>query len=307
LVEDLPVPDPNEEYFLYQTLLGAWPLEPVSAGQYAEFVQRIQGYLRKAIHEAKVHTSWVNPNPAYDAAMEQFIERILDPQQSEPFLHDLRVFLRRITHFGLFNSLAQTLLKLTAPGVPDTYQGTELWDFSLVDPDNRRPVDYPLRRKLLQELLDRLDVAGDDCRSLARELTEHRLDGRIKLYVTMRTLRYRRDHPGLFTRGDYLPLKVVRSRQDHVYSFARQLQDRCVVIAIPRLLAQLMPNGERPPLGPGVWGDAALVRPDGCGHTRWRNLFTGAEVLVGGPSPDATLPLAEVFADFPVALLVKQP
>src|SRR5262249_20220528 len=127
-VDEAPVPDPNEEYFLYQTLVGAWPLEPYSPEEYADFVKRIQDYMHKALHEAKVHTSCINPDEEYDAATREFVARILDEKGNGPFLEDLRAFQKRISHFGLFNSLGQTLLKLTCPGVPDTYQGTELWD-----------------------------------------------------------------------------------------------------------------------------------------------------------------------------------
>src|SRR5262249_3393739 len=142
VIDDEPAPDANEEYLLYQTLLGAWPLEPCSAEEYGQFVKRIGAYMEKALHEAKVHTSWINPNADYDKAVQDFLARILDENASRPFLDDFRAFRQRISRLGLFNSLAQTVLRLTAPGVPDTYQGTELWDFSLVDPDNRRPVDY---------------------------------------------------------------------------------------------------------------------------------------------------------------------
>ena len=121
----------------------------MSPEAHAEFVQRIVAYINKALHEAKVHSSWINPNPPYDQAMEQFVTQILDPNGNQPFLDELRGFAQKISAFGLFNSLAQTLLKITAPGVPDTYQGTELWDFSLVDPDNRRPVNYAQRRDWL--------------------------------------------------------------------------------------------------------------------------------------------------------------
>src|SRR5262249_9194117 len=149
-------PDRNEEYLFYQTLLGAWPLEPYSSADFAEFVKRIQAYMQKAIHEAKVHSSWVNPDPAYDEAIRRFVARALDVEGNFRFLRHFRVFQRWISHSGLFNSLSQTLLKIASPGVPDTYQGTELWDFSLVDPDNRRPVDYELRKQLLQSLKERL-------------------------------------------------------------------------------------------------------------------------------------------------------
>ncbi len=162
--EDELAPDPNEQYLLYQTLLGAWPLDPCSAEDRAEFVRRVQAYMLKAVHEAKVHTSWINPNKAYDDGVQEFVARLLDEGRSKAFLEDFREFERRISHCGLFNSLSQTLLRLTAPGVPDTYQGTELWDFSLVDPDNRRPVDYERRRKMLESLRRAWTATGDSWR-----------------------------------------------------------------------------------------------------------------------------------------------
>src|SRR5262249_9146607 len=157
--------------------LGAWPLE--LNGIKPAFVERIQAYLVKALHEAKVHTSWINPIAAYDDAVCQFATRILDERESAAFLDDFRTFQRRVSHYGLFNSLSQTLLRLTAPAVPDTYEGTELWVFSLVDPDNRRPVDYDYRQRLLAEVKTR--AASGDLPAFARELTEEREDGRIKL------------------------------------------------------------------------------------------------------------------------------
>ena len=162
VVDDAPAPDANEEYLIYQTLLGAWPIEPCSGAAYSHFIERIQAYMTKAIHEAKVHTSWINPDEAYDEAVRRFVERIMDPNTGAAFLREFAMFQRRVSHFGLINSLAQTLLKLTAPGVPDTYQGTELWDFSLADPDNRRPVDYDRREKALRDLDHLIDQAGAD-------------------------------------------------------------------------------------------------------------------------------------------------
>ncbi len=202
--EDELAPDPNEQYLLYQTLVGDWTLAPCSAGEFAEFVRRVQAYMLKAIHEAKVHTSWINPNKAYDDGVEEFIARLLDEGRSKPFLDDFREFQSRISHYGLFNSLAQTLLRIAAPGVPDTYQGTELWDFSLVDPDNRRPVDYERRRDMLAALKSHIASAGGGLRELARELIAAKEDGRVKLYVTHRALQCRRDNPGLFADGTYL-------------------------------------------------------------------------------------------------------
>jgi (1->4)-alpha-D-glucan 1-alpha-D-glucosylmutase len=173
VVDGQAVPGPNEEYLIYQTLVGAWPIS----------VDRLQAYLRKAIHEAKVETSWINPATRYDEAVLSFAEAVLDPGRSAPFLADFTRFHARVAVFGALNSLAQVLVKVTAPGVPDFYQGTELWDLSLVDPDNRRPVEWPLRARLLSDLVKEIESSTDRV-GLARSLLETREDGRIKLYLT---------------------------------------------------------------------------------------------------------------------------
>jgi (1->4)-alpha-D-glucan 1-alpha-D-glucosylmutase len=303
-LDDEPVPGRNEEYLLYQTLLGAWPLEPYSEQEYADFVKRIQAYLEKALHEAKVHTSWVNPNPAYDEAVGQFIARILDESASGAFLEDFRSFQRRVSHLGLLNSLAQTLLQIASPGAPDLYQGTELWDFSLVDPDNRRPVDYELRRQLLASLRARLGGAGADRLALARELLQGKEDGRVKLYVTTLALNSRRDNPGLFSAGEYLPVLAAGPQAEHVFAFARRHQGRVALAAVPRLLAGLLPEERGLPLGRGVWQETRLQLPAEleAGLT-WHNVFTG-EVHW---ATEGGLPVAEVFGHFPVALLFGEP
>ena len=237
--EDQTIPDANVEYLLYQTLVGAWPLEPYSAEEYAEFVKRIQAYMLKALHEAKVHTSWINPNAEYDAAIQEFVGRILDEGGNRPFLDDFRAFQRRISQYGLLNSLSQTLLKLASPGVPDTYQGTELWDFSLVDPDNRRPVDYDRRRRMLRDLRSAAEAADGDLRELARDLVAVKEDGRIKLFVTYRTMQCRRDHPGLFSAGEYLPIAADGPKAAHLFAFVRRAGDARALVAVPRLVAGL--------------------------------------------------------------------
>ncbi len=276
--EDGPAPDPNEEYLLYQTLVGAWPLEPCSDSEYAAFVARIQAYAFKALHEAKVRSSWVNPNTEYDAAVKEFIAKVLDRDGNAEFLAEFRPFQEKVARFGLVNSLAQTLLKLTAPGAPDTYQGTELWDFSLVDPDNRRPVDYDCRRKLLAEV----QAAN------ARDLTGNMADGRIKLFVTHRALVARRDNPGLFSEGEYQPLVAEGSAADHVVAFARVRGGRAAVVVVPRLTARLDEG----------WGDTRLSVPPG----NWRCAFTGATRAFTD-----NVPVAEPFADFPVVLWLRDP
>jgi (1->4)-alpha-D-glucan 1-alpha-D-glucosylmutase len=305
-LDDEPIPDARVEYLLYQSLLGAWPLDPYSAEEYGTFVERLQAYMMKALHEAKVHTSWVNPNPAYDKAMQQYVARILDAQTNQAFLDDFRTLQRRISHCGLFTSLSQTLLKLTAPGVPDTYQGTEMWDFSLVDPDNRRPVDYAHRHRRLQELQERMAAAGDDRTTLVRELLSSKEDGRIKLYVTALALDCRRTHPGLFATGDYLPVQASGAKREHVFGFVRCQGDRMALVVVPRLMARLLQNTDAAPLGETVWQDTTLLVPGPRPPRGWRNLFTGAPSRCAAEDGQSTLAVAELLAHFPVALLIAE-
>jgi (1->4)-alpha-D-glucan 1-alpha-D-glucosylmutase len=308
VVEDQPAPDRNDEYLLYQTLLGAWPADleqPLTAEGLADFRSRIAGYMHKATKEAKVHTSWVNPNEEYDSAVRQFIGRLLPDGGGDPFLEDLLALQRRVAFFGYFNSLSQVLLKLTCPGVPDLYQGTELWDFSLVDPDNRRPVDYQRRRTVLAELQDRVAAAGEDLTPLTGELLAHLPDGRIKAYLIYQTLRFRRAHADLFAHGAYLPLEATGARRDHVCAFARSSADGSdlVIVVVPRLVARLAGDTERPPIGSEVWNKTRLLLPAALAGQSYQNVLTG-EVLEPASYQGTPGPLLEsVLARFPVALL----
>ncbi|MGA8875406.1 MAG: malto-oligosyltrehalose synthase [Candidatus Korobacteraceae bacterium] len=292
------VPDNNEEYLLYQTLAGAWPLQMKSEEEHRAFVRRIQQYMEKAMHEAKVNLSWLNPNPEYVAGMNSFIERILTPSRrakTNLFWDTLQKLLSQILYFGCINSLSQVLLKLTSPGVPDIYQGEEMWNFNLVDPDNRRPVDFKLRSRAADELRSRsvTESLASICHGLLRDYR----DGRIKLWVTMRALNFRRDHSELFRLGRYLPLEASRGKEEHVVAFARQHAGQMSITAVPRLSLTLMKGHEEPPIGT-VWSDTELLLPPQAAGKRWRNILTD-EVLTGGQS----LLCREVFASFPVALL----
>jgi len=294
------VPDRNEEYLLYQTLLGVWPLTPMNAEAYTDFKQRMQDYMRKATKEAKVNTSWINPHLAYDDALQQFVSTVLDDFL---FLEDFQRLCGKLAQYGLYNSLSQTLLKLTVPGVPDIYQGTELWDFSLVDPDNRRPVDYSIRRQLLSTLEQQIRAAEPDLVALVRELLDTRIDGRIKLYITQRTLTYRRTHAEMFLHGTYVPLESLGSRQAHVCAFARQHESEQILVVVPRFFARLIPDPLTLPVGPQVWDDAWLLLPTKSMDKRYHNVFTGQSLTVSRQGEHCVLPLAEVFAHCPVALL----
>ena len=227
-------------------------------------------YMEKATHEAKVHTSWINPDAEYDAAVREFVAAALDDHPKNRFLAEFRLFHEQIVNWGLYSALSQTLLKLTSPGVPDIYQGQELWDFSLVDPDNRRPVDFASRRKMLARL--RKDVGRND-RSLpavARELAQNPRDPRLKLLVTWRVLQFRRQHPDLFQHGDYVPLEVGGPQAKHLCAFARECSSapgaerKMAVVIAPRLIAQLTPSTPDaatgpPPLGSAVWQDTHVL------------------------------------------------
>jgi (1->4)-alpha-D-glucan 1-alpha-D-glucosylmutase len=290
-------PDRNEEYLLYQTLLGTWPFARLDATARAAYIERIQSYMVKAVREAKVHTSWLNPNTAYDEAVRVFVAAILEDSPANRFLVDFQALWRKVAHFGIFNALSQTVLKLCSPGVPDIYQGNELWDFSLVDPDNRRPVDYDLRAWLLGELMAPADRAA-----LARTLVDDREDGRIKLYLTHRALTYRRSHAELFREGRYQPLLVSAGANEQIVAFARSHGDAEVLVVAPRLLAKRLRDPAALPLGATAWGESALLVP-GRSERRYRNIFTDEISQADERHGNVVLPLAKLFASFPVAVL----
>ncbi len=303
LVDGELAPDRNDEYLLYQTLVGAWPAGAFDLEDLAVFRERITAYMQKAIKEAKVHTSWVNPNDAYDQAVDKFVREVLVPENSDGFLADFSRFQTRLAFAGMLNSLAQTLLKLTAPGVPDFYQGTELWDFSLVDPDNRRPVDFVRREMLLKELQRREQNGGPE---LLAELLSSWPDGRVKLYLIHKVLNFRREHPDLFCSGDYFPLYANGKFREHVCAFARRLQGRWVVTATPRLMMRSVAP-ECLPLGATLWQEEKIMLP-AKSPVAWRNILTG-ETLKPAPARAGrkVLLLREVFASAPVAFLEGEP
>ena len=286
------VPDPNDEYLLYQTLVGAWPLEPLDEAGTEELTRRIREYMAKATREAKVHTSWINPDPVYDRGLAEFIADVLRPSPENAFLADFTAFQRTIAELGMVNSLAQTLIRLTAPGVPDVYQGQELWDFSLVDPDNRRPVDFALRARLL----DGLDRRAADA-AFARELLDGWRDGRIKMHLVRTGLGLRGALPEVFG-GAYLPLAVAGPQAEHAVAFARTAAAAAAITVAPRLVATLTRGRGIPHASD--WRGTSLVLPAELAG-RYRDALTGEEV----EGERCTLPLDRVLKDLPVALLVR--
>ena len=304
-VEGAPAPDRNEEYLLYQTLLGVWPDGVLDEGAIRPFRDRLVGYMEKATREAKVHTSWVNPNQAYDAAVRDFVSRLLPDDPEDPFLTDLAEFAKPVAFFGRVNSLSQTLLKLTCPGVPDFYQGTEMWSLALVDPDNRRPVDYDCRRTALAELKGG-SAKIPQLSQLAKDLLAANDDGRVKLYLTHRLLAFRAQYPALFDRGDYVPLECRGERGEHVCAFSRSQANQNIVVVVPRLVLGLMGGQMDWPLGTGVWKDTKLKLPAIEPGAIFQNVLTGETVRSGGQRKRCDLSVGAILKSFPVALLERQ-
>jgi len=297
-LDDRYAPGANEEYLLYQTLVGTWPLYPMNPTEHEAYVRRIEGYMQKALHEAKVHTSWVNPNSAYEQAVTRFVERVLEPSPGNVFLQELRQFQAPISRAGMWNSLAQLLLKIASPGVPDFYQGADLWSFDLVDPDNRRPVNYDLRRQMLKSFEQH---AAPDRAALVDRLRENPCDGAIKLYVTRQALRFRRDHRDLFAQGSYTALTAEGNRARHVVAFSRATANEILIALTGRFFLKLC-NSHSKPIGE-MWGNTTVALPKRTEHKIFRDIFTGktitAEHREGGPF----LPVNKIFSHCPVALL----
>jgi (1->4)-alpha-D-glucan 1-alpha-D-glucosylmutase len=296
-VDGQPAPDRNDEYLFYQTLLGVWPFGLDQPD--ADLVERLVAYMLKAIHEAQVHTSWINPNDEYDGATERYVRAVLDPIKAAPFLDDLAPFQRKIALAGAVNGLSQQLLKLDAPGVPDLYQGTELWNLSLVDPDNRRPVDFQKCSLLLSQ------IQGEQDRCLAADLLAQYGDGRIKLHLTHQLLAAREALPRLFAEGTYRPLPASGMAASHVLAFARRDDANEVVTVVPRLVLGLTKGQEQMPIGREVWGDTRLTLPATEG-VRYRNMLTGEELVVTA-EPEIGIDLADLFSVLPVAMLQRLP
>jgi (1->4)-alpha-D-glucan 1-alpha-D-glucosylmutase len=303
VVEGQIVPDLNEEYLLYQTLIGVWPIGQMNKDEYEFFKKRIKDYMLKASKEAKVNTSWINPNAIYEDALSVFIDTIMSNPSDNKFLKDFLPFQKKISYYGIFNSLSQALLKITSPGVPDFYQGTEIWNLSLVDPDNRRPVDYSMRIRMLEELKKRESEIS--LSELARDLIANRDNGMIKLYLIYKALNYRRENREIFENGEYLTIEVIGEKANNVCTFARRLGNSTLLVIAPRLFAGLMQQKEDLPFGKEVWKDSSIIVPFDVPGVRYRNIFTG-ETLTAVMHKGATvLYLSEIISDFPVALMER--
>lgn len=278
------VPDDNEEYFIYQALIGAWP---VDNRVNEEFIQRTLDYLQKVLREAKVHSNWSQPDERYEETVYAFIRAIL---KNEDFRNSFDPFVEKMTLYGAIYSLGQCVLKASAPGVPDVYQGTELWDLSYVDPDNRRPVDYALRSQYLGSFLsDMVLPAG---------MLKNFRNGKLKMYVLQRTLQLRRDFNEIFDEGEYLPVTVSPEYKEQVVAYIRRRNDKWVMVAVPCQVASLAYN-DGFPIGEPYWKNAFLSLPDGA-PSQWKSIYTGEET-----KGDHQLLLKDVFAHLPVGILTN--
>jgi (1->4)-alpha-D-glucan 1-alpha-D-glucosylmutase len=271
------------------------------------FRDRILSWMLKALREAKAHTSWPNPNIDYEKAAGNFVNALLQDSGKSHFLEDFTSFQRRVAFFGRFNSLSQTLLKLASPGVPDIYQGTELWDLSLVDPDNRRPVDFTNHRELLARLKSDLHKNSSRMVVFLHQLLEESQNGKIKLFTIYRALAFRRQHRELFERGNYIPLSVAGVHREHLCAFERSFKGRLVLAVVPRLVASFTNGTEMPPLGENLWEDTWLCVPKARPAESFLNLFTNETLRATERDGRVGLRVGEVLAHFPVALLTRIP
>jgi (1->4)-alpha-D-glucan 1-alpha-D-glucosylmutase len=302
-------PDRNDEYLFYQALIGVWPAEapeaPVPERAASDLVARVRDYMLKAAREAKVHTSWIDEDPEYGRALARFVEHTLAGKTAPRFLGAFVPFQRRIADAAVVNSLAQLVLKLALPGVADFYQGNELWDLSLVDPDNRRDVDFAHRRELLERVLPVIESIeeGSARSSEVTELLARGEDGCIKLFVTAAGLRFRRCHPEVMLDGAYRPLQPDGPLADHLVAFARQHASGTLVAAAPRLITSLGAGGR--PFGPaaGVWSTTRILLPQDLHAAPYRHLLTGNTVPIAGEVDRVGVDVAELFRTIPVALL----
>ena len=300
-INDRLTPSLNEEYLLYQTLLGVWPFGSFSEPVHDQFLKRMQEYAVKALREAKVNTSWLNPDEVYETGVCEFLSHILSLSSTNAFLQDFLPFQQRLAKYGIYNSLSQVLIKTLAPGVPDFYQGTELWDFSLVDPDNRQSVDYRIRQQRLSELQHMQNSASP--LDFVHTLIQDAETGLIKMYLTTTALHVRKMNSKLFLEGSYVPVEAKGKQAHHVCGFIRQDHSNMCLTVFPRFLTSLIPDATTIPIGESVWGDTCLtLSPESHNHS-YRNILTHEIVTLQNLSGMVVLPIGTLFQHFPFALL----
>lgn len=297
-------PSRNDEYLLYQTLLGTFPLSYPTEAELGRYRQRIEGYMLKAVREAKVHTSWLKPVAAYEEAVAAFVGALLHSGPANPFLADLGDFVQGVGRLGLLNSLSQLLLKLTAPGVPDIYQGNELWNFSLVDPDNRRPVDFSGASKMLAGFSALFGEEAPPEPTLTSLLATLE-DGRAKLFVTSQTLRFRRSHPDLFSQGSYEVLPLLGDRERHLCVIARNWAGEQLLAIAPRFFASLLApqDWQAPAMAETTWGTTCIGLPASSHSRTYIDIFSHERHTPVRQDKLDVLMAASLLRTFPVALL----
>lgn len=288
-----PAPDFNHQYYFYQSLIGAWPADLAidDADGLASLAERVEGAMHKAVREGKQRSSWTQPNAAYEQALSRFVKGALTPGAGNPFLADFQRFAARVAWLGALTSLSQTLLRLTMPGVPDIYRGSELWELSMVDPDNRRPLDYAAIRAKAASLRQREGAA-------VSELVPDWQDGRVKLHLIRQVLRLRRERPALFASGRYEAISVSGAKAEQLLAFRRSGEAAELVVLAPRLWPQLAGAGHTAAAAAAGWGDTALPLAAG----RYTHVLTGQRLEVADDRP---LPVSRLLADFPVGLLLR--
>jgi (1->4)-alpha-D-glucan 1-alpha-D-glucosylmutase len=308
-------PDPSAEYLFYQTLVGIWPVpDPCDCDQQFpdasvlnDLRERLEQYMLKAAREAKTRTNWVKPNASYEKALVTFIRSVLLAADAESslFLREVHQLVARIARPGFWNSLSRTLIQFTAPGTPDLYQGDELWNYALVDPDNRRPVDYGLRQRLLEDVALRSEDPSTENRAgFLRSLVESPEDGRIKLHLIRCLLHARRANHELFARGRYEPLEASGPAADNVFAFARTTDTQAAIAIAPRLTTSLGSETARPPTGPEVWKDTCVRLPEQYQGRRWTSLLTFGTIADAGQADQANLSVGMTLKSMPVELLI---
>lgn len=290
-INGMAVPEANIEYFLYQTLIGVWPVEDLGLAD--NIGKRMEDYMVKAVREAKAHTSWVAPDADYEAGLIGFVRKLISPSFENRFMELFLPFCRKVAWFGVFNSLSQCLIKITAPGMPDFYRGTEEFDLTLVDPDNRRPLDYNQLRRHAQKIREKI---RSDLPALIRSMMGSPLDGRLKRFLIISALADRSARTRLYREGEYIPLAPEGEHHDHVIAFARRFKNQWSITLVPRFLTGIV-EAEEPPLGKEVWEDTAVKLPSGA-PAKWENALTG-DIYV---APDCLM-AGEVFSRFPAALV----
>ena len=306
-------PSENDEYMFYQALVGVWPTAFMRDGEPGpdvmdELRQRMSDFMLKAVREAKDHSSWINQDAVYEQALFSFVDRAVDVHGRNPFIETFGAFARRVAAVGVINSLAQTTLKLTLPGVPDIYQGCELWDLSLVDPDNRRPVDFSLRAEMLEALRAEWNgqVNGQVDAAWLTDLVNEWPSGRVKMFVTWRLLALRRAMPDLFVDGGYKPVDATGPGASNLCSFLRPKGDDNVLVVVPRLTARWVQPPDGWPVGVESWQGTTLILPLSEPARRLQNVFTRQPLPMGEVADDgmtAMLPLPDLLSVFPVGVL----